>query len=203
MSDQDYVYAVFRDSDKTVSVVESLNKAGMPSSQICVLGNKSEQFNQLAGRIDDPTGRYFIMFGLGGGIAGLLAGVSMALHIPGAYGFQIIVPLMATIAGASVFPYFCSLIGAFLVANKPQHWASVFEGQVVDGSIIVMAEPQNELQRVSAMEIFMDAKPIEMIFRRKPWGVSAEMQPEVQVQVQIEPAKETAKDKERRLTAVA
>ena len=92
MSDQDYVYAVFRDTEKTVSVVESLNRAGMPSSQICVLGNKSEQFNQLAGRIDDPTGRYFIMFGLGGGIAGLLAGVSMALHIPGAYGFQIIVP---------------------------------------------------------------------------------------------------------------
>jgi hypothetical protein len=196
MSDQEYVYAVFRDSDKTATVVSDLHRAGLATSEICVLGNKSDQFKQLAGRIDDPTGRYFIMFGIAGGLAGLIAGVAASLHIPGAYGFQVIIPLMATIAGASVFPYFACLVGAFLTANKPQHWASVFEGHVADGSIIVMAEPQSPLELTKTIEIFMGANPVEMIFRRKPWGISET----TETVHREEGASET---KERRLTAVA
>jgi hypothetical protein len=196
MSDQDYVYAVFRDTDKAATVVADLHQAGLETSEICVLGNKSDQFRQVAGKIDDPTGKYFILFGIAGGMAGLIAGIAASLHIPGAYGFQVIIPLMATISGASVFPYFACLLGAFLTSNKPQHWASVFEGHVADGSIIIMAEPQSPDERKSVMDIFISYNPVEVIFRRQPWGLTA-----VTEQVTEPVTKQEAP--ERRLTAVA
>lgn len=195
MSDQDYVYAVFRDSDKAATVVADLHQAGLETSEICVLGNKTDQFRQVAGKIDDPTGKYFIGFGIGGGLGGLIAGIAMSLHIPGAFGYQIIVPLMATIAGASVFPYFMCLVGAFLTSNKPQHWANVFEGHVEDGAIIIMAEPQSPQERKSVMDIFLSQNPVEVIFRRQPWGLTAVAEP-------IAPATKH-ETPERRLTAVA
>lgn len=199
MSDQDYVYGVFRDNDHVAAVVQRLHEAGLQTSEICVLGNKSEQFTQLAGKIDDPTARHFIKFGIAGAVAGLIAGLVISLHIPGVNGFQLIVPLMGTVAGGACFPYFVCQMATFLTSNRPQHWANVFEGTVENGSVIVMAEPQSIAERQSAMDILLQYNPIELIFRRSPWGVTAMTEPAIAtLEEEFEKEKE-----DRHLTAVA
>jgi len=200
MSDQDYVYGVFRDNDNVATVIKELHEAGLQTSEICVLGNRSEQFTQLAGKIDDPTAKHFIKFGIAGAVAGLIAGLVVSLHIPGVNGFQLIVPLMGTVAGGACFPYFVCQMATFLTSNRPQHWANVFEGTVADGSVIIMAEPQSAAERQSAMDILLQYNPIELIFRRSPWGLTAmpELAPAPSLEEEFRQEKE-----ERRLTAVA
>ena len=200
MSDQDYIYGVFADAENVPAVVSKLHQAGFKTSEICVLGRKSEQFKNVAGKIEDPTAKQFMWFGIGGGIAGLIAGIAMSLHIPGANGFQLIVPLMGTISGGACFPYFMCQLSTFLTSNKPQHWANVFEGSVETGSVIVMAEPQSPAERQSAIEILLAYNPTEMIFRRSAWGHSA-TQTAIPAPVQLE--REFEEERDRRLTAVA
>ncbi len=200
MSDQDYVYGVFADVENVPTVVSQLHQAGLQTSEICVLGKKSEQFTHVSGKIEDPTARQFLWFGVGGGIAGLIAGIAMSLHIPGINGFQVIVPLMGTISGGACFPYFMCQLMTFLTSNKPQHWANVFEGTVEAGSVIVMAEPKSAEQRQAAMEILLKYNPLEMIFRKTAWGHSATEQP---LPLVPELEHQFQEERERRLTAVA
>lgn len=199
-TDQDYIYGVFTDVENVPNVVSQLHGAGMQTSEICVLGNRSDQFKNMAGKIEDPTFKHFIQFGIAGAIGGFIAGIFASLHIPGVNGFQLIVPLMGTVAGGACFPYFVCQLATFLTSNKPQHWANVFEGAVSNGEVIVMAEPQSPEQRKSAMEIFMAANPSEMIFRRTAWGVSKTAEPTT-IGANVETAAEV--ETERRLTAVA
>lgn len=198
MSDQDYIYGVFQDVHNVPNVVSELHKAGLQTSEICVLGNRSEQFATLAGKIEDPTARHFIQFGIAGAIGGLIAGIFASAHIPGVNGFQLIVPLMGTVAGGACFPYVICQLACFLTSNKPQHWANVFEGSVQDGAVIVMAEPQSPEERNAAMNIFLSSNPVEMIFRRAPWGLAGMDGIDDTALVP-----DTESDRTRRLTAVA
>jgi len=197
MSDQDYVYGIFASPESVPAVVSKLHEIGLKTSEICVLGNKTEQFNNIAGKLIDPMAKHFVGFGIGGAIAGLIAGISVSLHIPGVNGFQLIVPLMGTVAGGACFPYFISMLGAFLSSSNPQHWASVFEGEVHAGEVIVMAEPQSSAQRKAAMDILLAFDPLEVIFRKTAFGVSATATSTV---VELE---EKEVQPERKLTAVA
>ncbi|MBS2009886.1 MAG: hypothetical protein JST01_22745 [Cyanobacteria bacterium SZAS TMP-1] len=173
MSDQDYVYGIFASPESVPTVVSKLHEIGLKTGEICVLGNKTEQFDNIAGKLIDPMAKHFIGFGIGGAVAGLIAGICVSLHIPGINGFQLIVPLMGTLAGGACFPYFMTLLGAFLSSSNPQHWASVFEGEVHAGEVIVMAEPQSSAQRKEAMDILLAFDPVEVIFRKTALGVSA------------------------------
>jgi hypothetical protein len=198
MSDQDYIYGVFSAANRVPEMVSQLHRAGLKTSEICVLGNRSEQFNTVSGKIKDPTAKSFVWFGIAGAIGGLMAGIAMAMHIPGVNGFQLIVPLMGAVSGGACFPYVIIQLGMFLMANNPQHWAHVFEGSVEDGAVIIMAEPQSSEQRRSAMDILLAHNPSEMIFRKTQWGVSA-----TQVSEKTSSALSADAEREERLTAVA
>lgn len=200
MSDQDYIYGVFKDVESVPRIISQLHEAGLQTSEICVLGNKSEQFTNMAGKIEDPTSKHFIQFGIAGAIGGLIAGIFASMHIPGVNGFQLIVPLMGTVAGGACFPYFVCQLATFLTSSKPQHWANVFEGSVQSGSVIVMAEPQSPEERNAAMNIFLAGSPIEMIFRRTPWGVGHAGMDGMD---DTEFVQDVEAERERRLTAVA
>ena len=167
MSDQDIVYGVFRNSDEAVLAVAELHKAGLQTSEICVVANQGESFKYLSGAVQDPNAGYFVNFGIGGCIAGLCAGIAAAPTIPYVVSFQILTPLMAAISGGIVFAYFGCFMCAFLHANKPHHWANVFEGTVESGSVIVLAEPDSAQQKKSVIEILNALDPIELVVRRK------------------------------------
>ena len=195
MSDQDYIYGVFDDTEHVAAAVTKLHQAGLKTSEICVLVDDAEQFQLLSGKIEDPTARYFMWFGVAGAIAGLIAGIFISLHIPGVNGFQLIVPLMGVVAGGSCFPYVVCQLSCFLTSSRPQHWAHVFAGSVKGGQAILMVEPQTTAQRNDAMNILLEYNPSDLIVRKAQWGIS-------KTATQV-PAREAAKDKERRLTAVA
>lgn len=199
MSDQDYVYGIFASPESVPTVVSKLHEIGLKTGEICVLGNRTEQFDNIAGKLIDPMAKHFIGFGIGGAVAGLIAGICVSLHIPGINGFQLIVPLMGTLAGGACFPYFMTLLGAFLSSSNPQHWASVFEGEVHAGEVIVMAEPQSSAQRKEAMDILLAFDPVEVIFRKTALGVSATATSTTIVDRDQEQEQPT----ERKLTAVA
>src|SRR5690348_2490621 len=97
MSDQDYVYGIFASPEGVPAVVSKLHEIGLKTSEICVLGNKTKQFDNIAGKLIDPMAKHFVGFGVGGAIMGLIAGITISLHIPGVNGFQLIVPLMGTV----------------------------------------------------------------------------------------------------------
>ncbi|MBS1989814.1 MAG: hypothetical protein JSS83_04805 [Cyanobacteria bacterium SZAS LIN-3] len=197
MSDQDYVYGIFASPESVPTVVSKLHEIGLKTGEICVLGNKTKQFDNIAGKLIDPMAKHFIGFGIGGAVAGLIAGICVSLHIPGINGFQLIVPLMGTLAGGACFPYFMTLLGAFLSSSNPQHWASVFEGEVHAGEVIVMAEPQSSAQRKEAMDILLAFDPVEVIFRKTALGVSATTTSTTIVD------RDQEQPTERKLTAVA
>jgi len=203
MSDQDSVYGVFGEGADIPAVISQLHKAGLQTSQICVLGNGGEQFKNIAGKIEDPSPKYFLAFGIGGAIAGLIAGICVSLHIPGANGFQLIVPLMGTISGGACFPYFTCQLMTFLTSNKPQHWANVFEGTVNAGSIIVMAEPESDRQRQQAITILLDNSPLELTFRRALWGAPVSQIPVAAKSAAADIEVSADDQAERKLTAVA
>ncbi len=198
MSDQDYVYGIFASPESVPAVVSRLHEIGLKTAEICVLGNKTKQFDNVAGKLIDPMAKHFVGFGIGGAVAGLIAGICVSLHIPGVNGFQLIVPLMGTIAGGACFPYFMTLLGAFLSSSNPQHWASVFEGEVHGGEVIVMAEPQSSAQRKEAMDILLAFDPLEVIFRKTALGVSV-----TATATAIDEVEEREVPTERKLTAVA
>jgi hypothetical protein len=170
MIDQDFVYGVFADYETAETVVAELHQSGLKTSDICVVGNKTEQFNYVSARIQDPTAKYFFRFGIGGCLVGAWAGIAGAPTIPYIVSFQILVPLMAAISGGVVFAYFGCWMCAFLYANKPHHWANAFEGTVESGNVIVLAEPSTVEQRHSALSILSAHEPLEMIVRRKAAG---------------------------------
>src|SRR3978361_1186435 len=126
MSDQDFVYGVFKKSQVALEVVSELHQAGLATSDICVVGTPDDEFKYVSAKIDDPTAKYFIRFGIGGCIAGLIAGILGAPQLPVASTVQILAPLMGAISGGIVLAYFGVFMCAFLYANKPHHWSNVF-----------------------------------------------------------------------------
>lgn len=168
MSGQDFVYGVFKRSDSALQVVSELHAAGLTKSDIAIVSSKKDELRYLSAELQDPTMKYFMWFGICGCIVGAFAGVMGSTHIPyTTQTFQILVPLMASISGGIVFAYFGCFMCAFLIANKPNHWANVFEGTVEDGELIIAAEPANAEQRNAAVEILNKHNPVELIVRKK------------------------------------
>jgi hypothetical protein len=167
---QDFIYGVFNDYATAEKVIAELHQVGLDTPEICVVGKSSEEFKYVSGRLKDPTAKYFMRFGVAGCIAGLWAGISGAPHIPYTVSFQILIPMMAAVSGGVVLAYFGALMGMFLSANNPHYWASVFEGTVENGNVIVLAEASTREQRGTVMSILDAHDPVELILRRNSAG---------------------------------
>ncbi len=194
MLEHEFVYGVFRDPTVAANVVSRLHEFGLEPTQICVIGNQSEPFNRATAKIQDPTEAAFMRFGAVGALAGLWAGVSASPKIPYVPTFEILVPLMAAISGAVVFAYFAIPLCAFLTANRPRHWATVFEGHVEQGDVIVIVESHGN-QRFKLMEVLDSSGAFEIVSKRAesfdaaksigfaPTFVPSKIEPEVPLSV--------------------
>ncbi|MBY0357259.1 MAG: hypothetical protein K2W82_04590 [Candidatus Obscuribacterales bacterium] len=197
MSDQNFVYAVFRNNLRVLDVVGGLHTAGFTTAQIGVLGAKGKQFKYLSGKVEDPSAKNFIRFGIAGCFGGLCAGISALRLVPEVVTFQILTPLMAAISGGAIFAYFGCYMSVFLNSTKPQHWANIFEGTVEAGSIIIVAECNSRDEMRTAMAVMDAENPVELIAREKalPWAIKSEVKeptvvavPPVTLPAEVEPA---------------
>lgn len=170
MSQPAYVYGVFDTVGRSGQVLEDLHKAGFKAADLSVVGKDCPEFRNQSAKIKSPMAKYFVRYGIIGALGGLYAGVTMApqIHTPGF--FQIITTVMAAVAGGIVLAYWGVWIGAFLHSNEPQYYANVFEGEIENGEIVVLAETKTNDERRAAWEIMNTHEAVEIITRQADLG---------------------------------
>ena len=179
MSQPAYVYGIFENPGSTGQILEDLHKAGFKSADLSVVGKDCPEFNNLSARIKTPMAKYFVRYGIVGALGGLYAGVTMAPDLPFPGFFQIITTIMAAVSGGIVLAYWGVWIGAFLHANEPQYYANVFEGEVENGEIVVLAETTSKEERRTAWEIMDSHEAVEIITRQADLGQIIGLEKEV------------------------
>ena len=170
MSQPDYVYGIFDNNGSAGQVLEDLHKAGFKSADLSVVGKDCPEFRNASARIKTPMARYFVRYGIAGALGGLWAGTALAPHVPTPGFFQILTTLMAAVSGGIVMAYWGTWIGAFLHANEPQYYANVFEGEIENGEIVVLAEVNSREERRAAWEIMDNHDALEIITRQADLG---------------------------------
>jgi len=177
MPQPDYVYGVFESSLSTGQLLEDLHKAGFKSADLSVVGTDCPEFRILSAKIKTPMARYFVQYGIAGALGGLWAGTVLAPQVSTPGFFQILTPVMAAVSGSIALAYFAMWIGAFLHANEPQYYANVFEGDIENGIILVLAEANSKEERRRAMEIMDDHDAAEIIVRQADLGQIIGLEP--------------------------
>jgi hypothetical protein len=171
MSQEYFVYGVFEDNGAASELVQKLHDAGFAKPSISVVGQEnSPEFKHVAARITNRAHRFLIASGIAGAIGGLTAAIMYQPSIPYSVSFQLIVPVMAMVAGAVLLGFTGMWIGMFLHANQPNYYANVFEGQVTNGAVVVCVEVNSQLQRALAAEMVSLLDPIELVIRSSTLG---------------------------------
>jgi hypothetical protein len=170
MSNPDYVYGIFDSTTSTGQILEDLHKAGFKSADLSVVGKDCPEFHNVSAKIKTPMARYFVRYGIVGALGGLWAGVMMAPEINTPGFFQIITTVMAAVSGGVILAYWGVWMGAFLHANEPQYYANVFEGDVENGEIVILAEVNSREERRTAWEIMDNHDAVEIITRQADLG---------------------------------
>ena len=170
MSQPAYVFGIFENTDCTGQILEDLHKAGFKSADLSVVGKDCREFHNQSAKIKSPMAKYFVRYGIVGALGGLWAGVTMAPQLPYPGFFQIITTVMAAVSGAVILAYFGIWIGAFLHANEPQYYANVFEGEIENGQVVVLAETSSKEERRAAWEIMDSYDAVEIITRQADLG---------------------------------
>lgn len=170
MSQPDYVYGVFSTNAITGQVIENLHKAGFKAADLSVVGRDCEEFHNVSAKIKTPMARYFVKYGIVGALGGLWAGTMLAPEVNSPGFFQIIVTVMAAVAGGIVLAYWGTYMCAFLHANEPQYYANVFEGEIHNGDIVVLAEVNSKEERLAAWQIMNEFDANEIITRKADLG---------------------------------
>ncbi len=189
MSAPAYVYGIFENDRSIGQLLEELHKAGFKSADLSVVGKDTQVFHHLSARIKTPMARYFVRYGIVGALGGLWAGVMMAPQIPTPGFFQIITTVMASVAGGIVLAYWGVWMGAFLHANEPQYYANVFEGEIENGDIVVLAETTSKEERRAAWEIMDSYDAVEIITRQADYGEIIGLEksePETETEIETE-----------------
>jgi hypothetical protein len=178
MSQEYFVYGVFETPAGAAGLVQKLHDAGFESSSISIVGQEAcPEFKHVAARIRNRQHRVFIGSGIAGAIGGLTAAIMYQPAIPYSVSFQVIVPVMAMVAGAILLAYFGMYISMFLLANQPNYYAHIFEGQVENGAAIVCVEVESRLKRSLAMELIASTDPLEMVSRSISLGPISDVLP--------------------------
>lgn len=170
MAHPDYVYGVFQQSTTATRVVEDLHKAGFKSADLSVVGTDCDEFKHQSAKIKTPMAKYFVRYGIFGAIAGLLGGLYLDSTIPYAVSYQVMTMLMGAVSGGIVMAYIGVFLCAFFHANEPQYYANIFEGDVEEGGVVVLAEANSPEERRRAWEIMEAHDPLEVITRRAVYG---------------------------------
>jgi hypothetical protein len=95
--------------------------------------------------------------GVIGGTLGWLAGLG-ALSIPGAGPFLAAGPLMSALSGAAIGAAVGGLAGTLLGLGVPEYEATLYEGKLRKGRILISVHTEDADDRELAMEIFERAE---------------------------------------------
>lgn len=139
------------------NIVQKLNQAGFPSSDISAIFPDKHGTRDFAHEHNTkaPEGAIAGVAGGGviGGTLGLLAGIG-ALAIPGFGPLIAAGPLMAALSGAAAGAAVGGVAGALIGLGIPEIEAKAYEGKLRGGGVLLAAHVDSSDEENAAKEIF-------------------------------------------------
>jgi uncharacterized membrane protein len=154
------VFGIVKSYSQAEQVVEGLQDAGFPASEISVLLPDSEGKHDI-GHVKTtkaPEGATTgaTAGGVTGGVLGLLAGIG-ALAIPGVGPFIAAGPIMAALSGAAIGAGTGGVVGALVGMGIPEIEAKRYEDKLRTGNYLIAVHAADGDQKDRAKEIFKNA----------------------------------------------
>jgi len=128
------------------TIVQRLNEAGIPTSDVSVLFPDTTGSRDFAHehntKAPEGTAIGVSAGGVTGGVLGLLAGIG-ALAIPGVGPFIAAGPIMAALSGAAVGAAIGGIAGALIGMGIPEFEAKQYEAKIKEGNILISAHARD------------------------------------------------------------
>jgi hypothetical protein len=154
------VFGIVKSHSQAEQVVEGLQNAGFPASEISVLLPDNEGKHDIghvkATKAPEGATTGATTGGVTGGVLGLLAGIG-ALAIPGVGPFIAAGPIMAALSGAAIGATTGGVVGALIGMGIPEIEAKRYEDKLKSGNYLIAVHAADGDQKDRAKEIFKNA----------------------------------------------
>jgi len=154
------VFGIVKSHSQAEQVVEGLQDAGFPVSEISVLLPDNEGKHDIghvkATKAPEGATTGATTGGVTGGVLGLLAGIG-ALAIPGVGPFIAAGPIMAALSGAAIGATTGGVVGALVGMGIPEVEAKRYEGKLKSGNYLIAVHVRDGEEKDRAKEIFKSA----------------------------------------------
>jgi uncharacterized membrane protein len=151
------VFGIVKSHSQAEQVVEGLQDAGFPVSEISVLLPDKEGKHDIghvkATKAPEGATTGATTGGVTGGVLGLLAGIG-ALAIPGVGPFIAAGPIMAALSGAAIGATTGGVVGALVGMGIPEVEAKRYEGKLKSGNYLIAVHVRDGEEEDRAKEIF-------------------------------------------------
>ena len=155
------VFGIVKSHSQAEQVVEGLQDAGFPVSEISVLLPDKEGKHDIghvkATKAPEGATTGATTGGVTGGVLGLLAGIG-ALAIPGVGPFIAAGPIMAALSGAAIGATTGGVVGALVGMGIPEVEAKRYEGKLKSGNYLIAVHVRDGEEKDRAKEIFKSAE---------------------------------------------
>ncbi len=154
------VFGIVKTHAQAEQIVEELQAAGFPASEISILLPDNEGKHDIghvkATKAPEGATTGAATGGLTGGVLGLLAGIG-ALAIPGVGPFIAAGPIMAALSGAAIGATTGGIVGALIGLGIPEIEAKRYEDKLKSGNYLIAVHAEDGDQKDRAKEIFKNA----------------------------------------------
>ena len=154
------VFGIVKTHSQAEQIVENLQAAGFPASEISILLPDNEGKHDIghvkATKAPEGATTGAATGGVTGGVLGLLAGVG-ALAIPGVGPFIAAGPIMAALSGAAVGATTGGIVGGLIGLGIPEIEAKRYEGKLKSGNYLIAVHAEDGDQKDRAKDIFKSA----------------------------------------------
>ena len=154
------VFGIVKSHSQAEQVVEGLQDAGFPVSEISVLLPDNEGKHDIghvkATKAPEGATTGATTGGITGGVLGLLAGIG-ALAIPGVGPFIAAGPIMAALSGAAIGAGTGGVVGGLIGLGIPEIEAKRYEDKLKTGNYLIAVHAVDGDQKDRAKEIFKNA----------------------------------------------
>jgi hypothetical protein len=154
------VFGIVKSYSQAERVVQGLQDAGFPASEISVLLPDTEGRHDIghvkATKAPEGATTGAAAGGITGGVLGLLAGIG-ALAIPGVGPFIAAGPIMAALSGAAIGAGTGGLVGGLVGLGIPEIEARRYEDKLKSGNYLIAVHAEDGDEKDRAKQIFKNA----------------------------------------------
>lgn len=154
------LFGIVKTHSQAENIVEGLQNAGFPASEISVLLPDNEGKHDIghvkATKAPEGATTGGVAGGVTGGVLGLLAGIG-ALAIPGIGPFIAAGPIMAALSGAALGGATGGIVGGLIGLGIPEVEAKRYEDKLKNGNYLIAVHTDDGEQKDRAQEIFKNA----------------------------------------------